>query len=53
MLRSTINIAGLFLIGAALLILALMLAFFASPEAVRSPPPVTNDSLLLKQLSNN
>ncbi|WP_170332258.1 hypothetical protein [Ruegeria arenilitoris] len=50
MLRSALNIASLCLIGALLMLIALMLAFFASPESVRSSPPVMYDSLLLNQL---
>ena len=51
MLRSALNIASLCLIGAALLASSLMLAFFASPEAVRTSPPAIYDSLLLERLS--
>ncbi|MFY2825113.1 hypothetical protein [Ruegeria sp. MALMAid1280] len=50
MLRSALNIASLCLIGALLLVTTLTLAFFASPQSVRSSPPVTYDSLLLDQL---
>ncbi len=50
MLRSALNIASLCLIGALLLATGLTLAFFASPQSVRSSPPVTYDSLLLDQL---
>ncbi|MCA0930131.1 hypothetical protein [Ruegeria profundi] len=51
MLRSAINAASLFLIGSLLTVAALMVAFFASPEAVRTSPPILYDSLLLDQLT--
>ncbi len=52
MLRSAFNIASLCFIGITLLTASLLLAFFASPEAVRTPPPALYDSLLLQQLTN-
>jgi hypothetical protein len=50
MLRSALNFVSLFVIGALLLIMAVTLAFFASPESVRSTPPAIYDSRLLDQL---
>lgn len=50
MLRSALNIASLCAVGALLLVTALTVAFFASPESVRSSPPVIYNSLLLDQL---
>ncbi|MES0827750.1 hypothetical protein [Ruegeria sp. SCP11] len=53
MLRSALNVVSLCLIGAVLLIAAMMVAFFASPQSVRTSPPVSYDSLLLERISNN
>ena len=53
MLRFALNVVHLGLIGALLLAMGIALAFFASPESVRSPLPFSHDSLLLDQLSNN
>ena len=50
MIRSTLNMAGVFLVGFALTTAALMLGFFASPEAVRPPQPEVYNSLLLEML---
>jgi len=52
MLRSALNFASLCLVGFALLSAALVLAFFASPEAVRTSPPASYNLLLLERLSN-
>ncbi|WP_170763802.1 hypothetical protein [Ruegeria lacuscaerulensis] len=52
MLRSALNFVSLCLFGFTLLTASLMLAFFASPEAVRTQPPALYDSLLLELLSN-
>jgi hypothetical protein len=45
--------AGFILVGIALTTAAVSLAFFASPEAVRSPPPPEiYNSLLLEMFAN-
>ncbi|WP_171123735.1 MULTISPECIES: hypothetical protein [unclassified Ruegeria] len=49
--RSTLNFAFICLIGCTLSTGVLMLGFFASPEAVRSSPPATYNSLLLEHLA--
>lgn len=50
MLRLKLEFAITCLIGMALCAAALFLAFFASPEAVRSVPPASYNSLLLERL---
>ncbi|CUH45378.1 hypothetical protein [Ruegeria atlantica] len=52
MSRSSLNMAGFILVGIALTTAAVSLAFFVSPEAVRSPPPDTYNSLLLEMFAN-
>ncbi|WP_160175165.1 hypothetical protein [Ruegeria halocynthiae] len=52
MQRSTLNAAVVWITGFVLFTAALMLAFFASPEAVRTTPPDLYNSLLLEQLPN-
>ncbi|MBO9447351.1 hypothetical protein [Ruegeria sp. R14_0] len=52
MIRSTLNMAGIILAGFALTTAAVMFGFFASPEAVRPPPPEAYNSLLLQTFAN-
>ncbi|WP_420584975.1 hypothetical protein [Ruegeria sp.] len=51
MMRSAFNVASLCIFGTILLSLALMVAYFVSPQAVRTAPPASNNSLLLERLS--
>ncbi|WP_170559247.1 hypothetical protein [Ruegeria atlantica] len=51
MKRSTLNVASFCLVGFVLATAALMLAFFASPQAVRTSPPAVYNTLLLETLS--
>lgn len=50
MLRLRLDFALTCLIGVILCVAALALAFFASPEAVRSVPPASYNALLLERL---
>ncbi|WP_170773835.1 hypothetical protein [Ruegeria lacuscaerulensis] len=50
MLRTTLNLTGLCLLGLLACVSVLMLGFFASPEAVRAAPPAQYNSLLLQAL---
>ncbi|WP_170410074.1 hypothetical protein [Ruegeria atlantica] len=52
MSRSSLNMAAFILVGFVLITAAATLAFFASPEAVRSPLPETYNSLLLEVFAN-
>ncbi len=53
MLRSTMNIALIVLAGVNCALLVILYGFFASPNAVRTPPETGEQTLLLDRLLQN
>jgi Spy/CpxP family protein refolding chaperone len=50
MIRSALQIASALIIGSTLLLLVVLLGFFASPSAVRSAPEAPGGQSLLESL---